>query len=320
MIFYFFILKTDHKSKNQITLKELISESEIKLYRKYGILPNILIVHLLLLFFLVLHIYNNLKETKSMQNHIRQIYNFHEISDLIRLHYIHNIQDLRSHLKNTINQIFQYKSNIIDDFEYLNNDRYYIDFIPLRKKNIATIDLPFSIDNPNPLENLKLHTIRMLLKDAEKLEISLKYKVIFSYSDSSLCVVFSNKYIYDFISRGSITFYIVNQRNNCDSRDELNKDLFLIERQEVLPLLILAVSIIELFFVVIKIMQYSKVWFQLKNNVVIKERLKDLAVGEKIKFLNLWVFSFLLCDVLLIYSKLVYYYYSSLLLLLFIIY
>lgn len=273
----------------------------MKLYQKYGLIPYLLINHLLIVLLLLLQIFNNFKEFRTLKRHHRHIYNLHDIDITANKFYIHNIEELRTHVKKTIGIFYSYKEKMIEEIEFTKNNNFNIVFIPSRRKTLNIVDLPFT-ETVSPFDDMSNLHLRKWLQFTEGFEIKLQYKAFFNYSRSTLCVVIDNTYHYDFALRGVYTFSIEHVINSCTNPEEYENG-YMIERKEILPAIILVASISELIFVIYKIIYLSKIYYHLHNSPEFKSKLKNLEVKDKLKFFNLWLFLFVICDVLLIYSK-----------------
>ena len=284
----------------KIPIKDLIFESEVKLYKDHNKIPYFLYTHLILVITLTFFMFNIQKDMKLIDSHEKTFLNFFDLNIGEKHHYT-DIQVLKDEMRQTLDSIFTLEDKFLNSFKILNENNLKIKFdskfIPT-----ATTSIPIIKGETYPFDEASNKDIRNKLKAISKFYINLQYEVEIPDAIVS-CYSFNTKFIYDFTIRGYIEHYIEMQRSICDSYDS---SLATVYNLLIFSLILIVLGLIEIIIAFKKVYYSFKVLYQLKTNCSLTgnmDKWTRLSFTDKLRFFNLWNFFFILNSLIIIFSK-----------------
>lgn len=288
-------------SDKKIKMYDLISESEYFLYLRYGIFPYILVIHVIIIIVIVLDTFNISYYNNTYRNHVRVISNKHGIGEKDKLFLIHSIKELKSHLTETIDDIFSYSESFIENIILLNKDNLLLEFKPTLDSS-APVLINYEIKEGEELPFIKLpnEEMRKLLSRVSEFEINLKYQTDFMEKGLNNTCIFNNIYKYNLDERSMITFKVYTNLISCF---KISYALSFLEKVGLLSLCSAILGIIQISMIFKKIFQIIVFYNKLYKNKKTYTKIKKLSMADKLGLINKWLILILITDVFIILSK-----------------
>ena len=278
--------KIDSKKINKSDYKDILLLNDLDLFYKTGKLPYVLFTHLLCTVLVTLIIITQNENLNKLMQQTRAIQTSFYLQndtnaptvDYPRNYYYTTLESFSEYLLNITNIIYDINSTIDFNIYFENQDNIKM-YTKFRRNSYENI-YPTYFDIKKGEEPIKtffdndIAEIRNFLSKVDELNIQLKYK--YDRLDYGVCQLINLNLVFDTSRISYIKFKPKFEYDNCDFNFETIKN-GLTESFSIFSIILTISAILEVFFVLQRILSIVKIVFYLKENLSNEDILEDFS-------------------------------------------